>query len=100
MGFSAQSMKRMKLSPKQAMGIGFIAALVMAYVLAHFVKYAAATTIADSSMLAFWLWLGFLMPLTLGSFIWEGKPFKLFVLNAAHWLIGLIIMAAILALWP
>jgi hypothetical protein len=44
-------------------------------------------------------WLGFMMPLNIGAYLWENKPFKLFALNTAHYLVSLIVMAAILAVW-
>lgn len=78
----------------------FIATLLTSYVLAHFVRYVTASTFADGAQLAFWLWLGFVAPLLLGSVLWKGEPFKLFVLNAAHHLIALVVAAGILAIWP
>ncbi len=99
MKFSPKDIKKMRLSPAQAMSMGFVATLVMSFVLAHFVDYVGATTIGTAAQLAFWLWLGFSAPLLLGSFLWENKPFKLWVLNAAHRLVEMIVMAAILAVW-
>jgi hypothetical protein len=81
------------------MSLGFVATLVMAFVLAHFVDYVEATTIGAAAQLAFWVWLGFSAPLLLGSFLWEGRPLRLWVLNAAYRLVELIVMAAILAVW-
>lgn len=99
MKFTPQSMKGMKLTPMQAMGLGLVTTLVMSFVLAHFVDYVAAASFGAAFQLAFWVWLGFMMPLNAGVFLWEGKPFKLFVLNTAYHLVSLIVMAAILALW-
>jgi len=100
MGFTPKSMKKMKLSPGQAMTLGFITMLITAYVLSHFVDYLAATTFATAAQLAFWLWLGLVMPVNAGVWIWEGKPFKLFIINTIYWLISLIVMTWILAVWP
>ena len=99
MGITPQSMKKMKLTPGKAMTLGFIVTLVVAYVLDHFVKYVQATSFGAAAQLGFWLWLGFLAPILLASFLWENKPFKLFVLNAAYRLVEVIVMAAILARW-
>jgi hypothetical protein len=98
--FTPQSKKRMGLgSASKSMTLGFIAALVTAYVLAHFVAYVGAATAGAGVQLALWLWLGIAAPLQLGAYLWEGKSFKLFVLNAAHTLVSLGVMAAILAVW-
>ena len=77
----------------------FVSSLVMSYVLAHFIKYTQSTTIMDGAVAGFWLWLGFIATVSLGMVLWEGKPFKLYVLKNAHQLISLIVMGAILATW-
>lgn len=79
--------------------IGFLAVLVMSYVLAHFVDYLGATTIAAGMQAGFWLWLGFVATVMVNSFLWEGKPVKLYLLNIAHYLVVLLVMGAILAVW-
>lgn len=99
MRFTPQSVKRMKLKPAQAMGIGFVSTLVVSLVLAHFVDIMGATTWMHAVVTAFWIWLGFSAPLLLGSFLWEGRPLRLWVLNAAFRLVELIVMAIILTLW-
>jgi hypothetical protein len=42
------------------------------------------------------IWLGFYVPLLFGSVTWERKPWKLFALNAAFYLLNLQLIAAIL----
>jgi len=48
---------------------------------------------------AFWIWLGFFVPMLLGAVAWENRPWKLFGLNAAYNFINLQIIAMILAYW-
>ena len=95
--------KELKAAKEKGVGmtyvLGFIATLVTAYVLAFFVDYTQATTINAGIQTGSWIWLGFVAPVLIGSVLWEGKPFKLFVLNAAHWLVSLGVMASILAVW-
>lgn len=98
-GITPASMKKMKVTPVRAMSIGFIAVLVTAYVLSNFVHVLGIMTLAAAVQFAFWTWLGLVAPVQLGSYLWEGKPFKLFVLNTAHNLVALIIMSGILAFW-
>ena len=50
-------------------------------------------------VVGFWNWLGFVAPVTLGSVLWEGKSPKLWVLNNGYYLVSLIVMGVILALW-
>lgn len=48
---------------------------------------------------AFFIWLGFYVPLLLGTVTWEGKPWKLFVLNGAFYFLNLQLITAILTYW-
>ena len=78
---------------------GFVALLVMAFVLAHFVDMAEAATVLEGAQAGFWAWLGFVATIMLNKVLWEGKPFKLYLLDAAHYFVVLIAMGAILAVW-
>ena len=98
MGFTDDMMKSMRLSAMQAMVGGFITALIMAYVLAYFVVIYGAIDMQGAFELAFWIWLGFMATVTAGSFLWENKPFKLFVLNAAEQLVALVLMAMVMVM--
>ena len=77
----------------------FVAALVTAYVLAHFVAYTESTTVLAGMQTGFWIWLGFFATTSISSILWEGKPKELYLLNNAHHLILLMAMGAILAVW-
>jgi hypothetical protein len=103
MGYTVESMGQMRMSANKAYILQFIASLVMAYVLAHSLIFASAytgTTGAAAGMtVGFWSWLGFVAPITLGIVLWENKPWKLWVINASHYLVVLMIMGIILALW-
>ena len=83
--------------------LAFVGSLVMSYVLAHTLVFASrymdASGVNAGLMAGFWNWLGFIAPITLGSVLWEGKPWKLWILNNAYYLVSLIAMGVILALW-
>lgn len=79
--------------------IAFIGVLVTSYVMAHIVDYVNATTFVEGGKAGFWLWLGFIVPVLLGSILWENKPVKLYGINVAHYLFSLIVMGGILAVW-
>lgn len=100
---SGMTDKKLKEAKKKGMGktyaIAFVSTLVMSYVLAHFVDYLEATNISGAVQLAFWLWLGFFATVQLGNILWEGKPLKLYLINVAHYLVALVVMSVILAVW-
>lgn len=99
MGFSKDDMHNMPLTPAQAMSIGFVVTLLVAYVLAVFMWLTYAYTVSTALELGFWVWLGFLAPTLMNSWLWEGKSWKLFAFNAAFALVNIEVMALVLGLW-
>lgn len=95
--------KDMEKAKKKGMGklyfAAFIGALVIAFILAHFVQYVTANNFVEGMQTGFWLWLGFVAPVLLGSVLWESKPVKYYLINVAYWLVNLILMGGILAAW-
>ena len=83
--------------------IAFIGSLVMSYVLAHALVFASAyfavSGVSAGLTAGFWNWLGFIAPVTLGVVLWEGKTWKLYLLTNAYYLVSLLAMGVILALW-
>lgn len=81
----------------------FIGSLIMSYILAHYFIFASTYTntfgVLGGFMVGFWSWLGFVAPVMLGSVLWDGKPWKLFPLQSGYYLVGLLIMGAIIGSW-
>ena len=100
MGINQKDSKTMhKTAWKGYVGM-FITLLVMAYILAHFVAYTEATTFLLGAVTGFWIWLGFLATTMMGSIFWENKSFRLYLINVGHYLVVLLLMGGILAVWP
>ncbi|HEX9609105.1 MAG TPA: DUF1761 domain-containing protein [Candidatus Paceibacterota bacterium] len=83
----------------KSMTLGFIATLVMAYVLENMIIATAASTVSAALVLGVWLWAGFVATIMLGGVLWEKKSWKLYGINAAHYFVVILVMAAILTLW-
>lgn len=83
--------------------LAFVGSLVMSYVLAHAIVFGAAyfemSGISAGLMCGFWNWLGFIAPVTLGAVLWERKPWTLWLLMNSYYLVVLLAMGAILAVW-
>lgn len=81
-------------------GIAFVGSLVMSYVLAHSLVFAASyfktSGVSAGLMVGFWNWLGFIAPVTLGIVLWDGKSWKLWILTNAYYLVSLLLMGVIL----
>ncbi len=95
-GFTDEAMKSMPLTGGQAMGLGFIAALISNYVLAQVLGLLAVNTVGGAMQIAFLLWLGFHFTTLSGVWLWEGKSYKLWLFNAAQYLLALLVAAAII----
>ena len=83
----------------KTMLVGFIAALVMAYVLAVFIEATGAATMTAGLAVGFWLWLGFIATVIIGGVLWKGESVELYALNAAYWLVAMLVQSAILVSW-
>src|SRR3989344_2216031 len=78
--------------------VGFLAAMVVAYVMNHFGIAWGVYDWIGGVELGIWSWVGFVAPIMLGSILWEGKSFKYYAINAGYWLVSFVVMAVILVL--
>ncbi|KHO46407.1 MAG: hypothetical protein QS98_C0003G0015 [archaeon GW2011_AR3] len=96
--------KQLKKNKQKGMAksyiMAFIGALVMAYMLSLFIYYTRASTVLLGMQIAFWAWLGFIATVLMGMVLWEGKPLRLFMINAFHYLIVMLVMGIIITAWP
>lgn len=80
-----------------------IGAILMNITLIHSIVFAGAYTAVTGLCLGlsagFWNWLGFIAPVTLGSVLWENRPWKYWFITAGYYLVILLINGMILAVW-
>ena len=77
----------------------FIFCLISAYVLSYFMIVQSVATISSAMSLAFLVWLGFQLPIHLGTVLWDMKSLKLFMLTSVHSLEPLLASGIILVLF-
>ena len=81
----------------------FIGSLVLSFVLYHSIVFGNAFFkiggISGGLMGGFFGWLGYIAPVTLCTKLWEKKPWGLWLLDNAFWLISLLVMGIILSSW-
>jgi hypothetical protein len=94
---------RSKMTASDALwiyGSVFVASLVTAYVLAHVTflanKFFGNSFMSDALQTAFWLWLGFTAARLYVHDTFEMRRKKLTLLNAAHELVTILVMALII----
>jgi hypothetical protein len=73
--------------------------VVMAFVLAHAVRYAGAPGPMQGATVGFFCWFGFAAVATLPSVTFERRPFALYAINNGFLVVALSVMGAILASW-
>lgn len=96
-----ESMKKKGMTKTYVMVL--VSSFVMSYVLAHALVFASGYLkvygLSAGIMSGFWNWIGFVAPVILGPVLWEGRPYKLWILNSSYYLVSLLLMGSILAVW-
>ncbi|PCI29957.1 hypothetical protein COB55_01085 [Candidatus Wolfebacteria bacterium] len=99
-GLSSEALAKIK---RKGMGrtliTALVASIVMGYVLVAGIALTGANSFAAGAELGFWVWLGFIATTSLGIVLWEGKPWKLWIINNSYQLISVAVMGGILASW-
>lgn len=79
--------------------VSVIAALIQAWVLVHFIRYASALTFVKGAIVGFWLWLAFIGVVMAMNGVFEGRSWKIWKINAGYFLVIMIINGGLLAAW-
>jgi len=106
MGWSKSDMEKGKADKAGMMksyALQAVGSFFMAFVLSHALVFAKAYLheegISAGLQTGFWNWLGFIVPVSLTSVLWEGKSWKLWLLNNGYNLVTLCAMGVLLSLW-
>lgn len=89
----------MKKEMPRILGVNFVLAFVMFYVLACAMDYSGAFTPAEGAGTAFWIWLGFIFSSAAVGYLYEKKPLALLAINTGYSLVTLVLGGVILAIW-
>jgi len=88
---------------RAALYVGMIASLIgdliLSFMLAHFIVWSHTVTWGRGALIGFIVWIGFFAAPNLPQGIYENRPFKLFAINNGYWLVGLLIVGALLGCW-
>jgi hypothetical protein len=89
--------------PKKGLAAGMIASflgdLLVAFALLHVILWSGAATAFAGALVAFVCWLGFFAATQFPQGIYESRPTRLFWINSGYWLIGLMPIGALMAVW-
>lgn len=98
MGFSEEVMRSMKMTPTKSMIGGFLATLVLTYVLANFLS--GITSLHAALVITLWIWVGFIATILLNAVLYENRSWKLYAINASHYFFALLVATLVLFYWP
>ncbi len=95
-GFTADSMKNMPLTARQAIALGFVNIIVITFVLDRIMSAFNVTDMGSVITLVLWVWLGFVVTTHANSVLWEGRSAKLWLFNIVYQFASLALTGAVL----
>lgn len=101
-GYTNESLKKAQSEMGKLYGLSFVVALITAYVLSHVMalsmNYYDYPKIQTGFTSAFWMWLGFVMPVQITATIFGDKKWKLLAIDSGYQLASLLGMGTVLGL--
>jgi hypothetical protein len=88
-------------SPNRALQFlaAIVASAVIAAALSFVIQSTGPQTLVRGVRAGFWLWLGFVLTTWATEYVFEVRPFSLLAINAGFWLLGMMLMGAIVGAW-
>ena len=85
--------------PAGALVAEFVRCLILAYVVAHFVRVLGIDSLFGAVHFGLFTWFGFPAVLLAGSVLWEKVPWQVAAIHAGDWLVKLLVIPIIVTLW-
>ena len=83
--------------------LALVGAFLTSYILDHAIIFASAylrtSGVGAGLTTGLFNWIAFIAPVTIGVVVYEKKPWALWILNNAYWLVSLLVMGVILSVW-
>lgn len=102
MGYSKDDVRPSGSEMGKLYGTSAVLALVTSFVLYHVITMSIAyfnySPVMTGITSAFWMWLGFMMPVQATDVLFSKKPFKLFAINTGYQLASLLGMGIVIGL--
>ncbi len=103
MGYTKEALKAEQKKMGKFYGLSFVVAIITAFVLSHVMtmseNFFHYDMLSTGLISAFWMWLGFVMPVQLTGEIFGSKNWKLFGINTGYQLVALLAMGVVIALF-
>ncbi len=102
MGWSKKDIQK-GMSDKSSMyrsyAIALITSLLTALVMGIAVRVSTLYGAYSGACLGALLWLGFVATTSISNVLWEGKPWRLWILNQSYTLLNFMVVGAIMGAW-
>jgi hypothetical protein len=79
--------------------MSFIGDVLLAFILDHVIIWSHANSAVDGIHIGAITWVGFVAAIQYPQSIYEGRPVRYFTITGGYWLIGFLIIGALLAVW-
>jgi hypothetical protein len=96
-GISEEKAAECKSKMGGTFALAFVTSLIMAFAAAVLESKIGIGTPKGALFLALVLWGGFVATVEFGKVLWDKKPLGLFIINAGHYLIAIVVMVQIIA---
>jgi hypothetical protein len=87
------------VNPALQYGAALLSAALIAAVLSGFTQLTGPQTALRGVKIAGGLWLGGALPILATECVFEVRSYQLFAINTGFWLLGMIVMGAIVGAW-
>lgn len=91
--------EELKSQSKFGYVVSIVAAWMIAYVMAHIVDFAGATTFTDGLLTGLWTWVGFVAPTMAVNYTFKLQRKKLFLIDVGQHLVFFLVAGVVLTLW-
>jgi hypothetical protein len=87
------------INPALQFAVALVAEAVIAAAISCITQLTGPQTLQRGIKVAAMLWLGFVLPIWSTEYVFELRPWSLLGINAGFWLLGMILMGAIVGAW-
>lgn len=98
-GRSRQWLMSQGVNPALQYGTALIAAVLVATAISCVTQLTGVQTAFRGIKVAVLLWLGFVLPIWATEYVFEVRTYALFAINTGIWLVGMVMMGAIVGAW-
>jgi hypothetical protein len=98
-GRTSQWLTNTGVNPALQFAVALVAEAVMAAAISCLIQLTGAQTAMRGIKVAALLWLGFVLPVWSTEYVFEIRPWSLLGINAGFWLLGMMLMGAIVGGW-